>query len=271
MRPHTLAIRAADTLVFWVKTLIETTMYFTTLPVNPLLEMLGRGYSTQLRLEHYLIFPLTGIMQMGLAVLAAMFANANGLPTEVIYPLLAVWFLFLSGFIHLDALIDTTDALFAPEGRRFEVAKEPTVGALGVAKTIAYVALYVTVIPYFLNHQTYEPLFLAVLLPRIGTLYVMVRDAGRKEPEQSVIDIDRGFCVRTGTLQAAILLYLISIYLLLPDPMLFLVALGIHIYILEIHLPKMVNRLGFVNGDVLGYTVTTGEVCILISLTMVPL
>ena len=65
MRPHTLAIRAADTLVFWVKTLIETTMYFTTLPVNPLLEMLGRGYSTQLRLEHYLIFPLTGIMQMG--------------------------------------------------------------------------------------------------------------------------------------------------------------------------------------------------------------
>ncbi len=41
--------------------------------------------------------------------------------------------LLLTGFIHLDGFTDVVDALFAPAERRFEVLKDPRVGACGAA------------------------------------------------------------------------------------------------------------------------------------------
>ena len=126
---------------------LKTFALFSVLPVVPLSRALRDEakpelYTYSINIIQYFAMPLVGLVKLAIALAlalgaATLWGDAAGAALAVIA------YLALSGGMHLDGFADTMDALFAASAKpAAEVLRDPHVGALGVVYLLIYLALY---------------------------------------------------------------------------------------------------------------------------------
>jgi adenosylcobinamide-GDP ribazoletransferase len=167
--------------------------------------------------------------------------------------------MMLYGFLHTEAIMDVADALYASHAGKdaYIIIKEPTVGAMGVLWAGCMVLIKVAGIVYILIHGEYA-LFLSILI--ISRLRLLLLFFTQKFKSSFISKMQEGFSQIYFT--SSILLFT-SIGLILSSwNFLLLLILGLlSSYLLANQLRQ---KLGFINGDVLGTTLESTEILLLL-------
>ena len=130
--------------------------FLTALPAPDVGVVSGEDFRRSRRL-----YPLVGLLLGGLSVLFAWGCRRLGLPAGVEGSLLLAAMFFSTGFLHLDGLLDSSDALLAPvpPARRLVILKDVHMGAFAFG--VGFVVL--TVFWQLLSLR--PPLWLLACLP----------------------------------------------------------------------------------------------------------
>lgn len=164
----------------WFKGLLINLQFFSTVPIPIELPMdrkhLERAIQT---------FPLLGLLQGGIYA-SILYAIVEWTPFSVLTAAFALWIvsILLTGGIHLDGWIDSSDAYFSyrDQEKRLEIMKDPRTGAFGVLSVIVLLSakfFFLYEIVSMLHSATY---LLAIAIPFLsrtvmGILLVMVKPA----------------------------------------------------------------------------------------------
>ena len=171
----------------------------------------------------------------------------------------AVAYMMLYGFLHTEAIMDVADALYAKHSSKdaYEIIKEPTVGAMGVLWAGCMVLLKVGGIVFLLLHGEYA-LFLSVLIvSRLGLLLLFFTQTFRSS---FITQMQEGFS--KVYFIVSVLLFTLLGLLLSNWYFLILIVVGL---LFSYLLANLLNqKLGFINGDVLGTTLESTEIFLFI-------
>lgn len=148
--------------------------FFTVIPVNKNLPMEKRSITGM-----YSIFPWIGA-GIGVITCLMFYFEWSSLMTGFSIVLLSV---LLSGGLHMDGFIDTSDAFFSYKDRlkRFEILEDPRVGAFGVMAVVFLVIGKVIVISEVLSTESFHWIFV-LLIPffsraTLGLLFSLTNTA----------------------------------------------------------------------------------------------
>jgi len=133
-RPFMLSEKAAmPLLVAWT--------FLTALPIH-----MWRAPSLEERGAAVAWYPAVGFALGGLLTLMDYGLQHTALSAFVVAVLLVATLALLTGFLHLDGLIDTCDAAFAhrPQEERLRIARDPRAGAFGVVGVVLLLLLKVS-------------------------------------------------------------------------------------------------------------------------------
>jgi len=133
-RPFMLSEKAAmPLLVAWT--------FLTALPIH-----MWRAPSLEERGAAVAWYPAVGFALGGLLALMDYGLQHTALSAFVVAVLLVATLALLTGFLHLDGLIDTCDAAFAhrPQEERLRIARDPRAGAFGVVGVVLLLLLKVS-------------------------------------------------------------------------------------------------------------------------------
>lgn len=165
------------------------------------------------------------------------------LPFPLIYKaiLLSIIYLFLYGFIHLEAVADTIDGYFASLSGKdvYEIMKEPQIGAVGAIGTFCFILLKITALAFLLYYECYITILLSLILSRASLFFALELEFHPKS----------GFIL---SLQNS---FKTPLWLKLP-----LLPLSI---LTKLILNTLKKHLGFLNGDTLGFTIELLELIFL--------
>ena len=166
----------------------------------------------------------------------------------------AIFYMILYGFLHTEAIIDVFDAIYASHSNKdaYEIIKEPTVGAVGVLYGISFLLLKISGIVFLLTHALFLEFIAVLVISRLSLLSLLVfHDFKSSFVTQLKESLDYWFLALIFiliTITASIFLKSFLIWLIIGT------ILGFSISIF------FVNRLKFVNGDVLGATLESVEI-----------
>jgi len=171
----------------------------------------------------------------------------------------AVVYMMLYGFLHTEAIMDVADALYAKHAGKdaFEVIKESTVGAMGVLWAVALMLLKISAIVLLLSYEAYGLFLSALIISRLGMLLLFFTQTFRSS---FITTIQQGFGKRYF---AASLMLFTTIGLFLSGWhffMLLLIGLAVAYFIAT----TLAKKLGFMNGDVLGSTLESTEIILML-------
>jgi len=155
-----------------------------------------------------------------------------------------VLFEVLTGFIHLEAVIDVVDALFAKMSGKdaYKVIKEPTVGAIGVLWGVTFFILKVAGYSYLLYLHRYFEIIMIAVFSRVTLLFLIY-----------LFEFKSSFLTK---LKESLSKYALAFWGVLTLKFLPFLAVG---YASSWWLGK---RLGFKNGDVLGVSLEVVEITV---------
>lgn len=87
----------------------------------------------------------------------------------------AVFYMFLYGFIHTEAIIDVADAAYAAHSGKdpYQVIKEPTVGAMGVLYGAGFMILKTAALATLLSHHLFWEFAAISLISRLGLAWLV--------------------------------------------------------------------------------------------------
>ncbi|MYL58729.1 adenosylcobinamide-GDP ribazoletransferase [Virgibacillus halodenitrificans] len=226
--------------------------FFTTIPLRRELPMEQKHLSYALY-----SFPLLGLIQGSIYALFLFIAQT--LPLSDILVALVLWLVLiaLSGGIHLDGWIDTSDAYFSfrEKEKRLEIMKDPRVGAFGVLSIIVFLFVRFIVLYELIGFN--EKIYVwVILIPFLGKMilgaYLQALPAARESGMASFFK--QG--ARKGIWLAYVLfLLLMGLFLLFYAKEL---LLGYGILVLTLVLlgygiaGKLVKNFGGITGDTLG-------------------
>jgi len=171
----------------------------------------------------------------------------------------AVAYMMLYGFLHTEAIMDVADALYAKHAGKdaFEVIKESTVGAMGVLWAIALMIVKISAIVLLLSYEAYELFLSALIVSRLGLLLLFFTQNFRSS---FITTMQQGFSRRYFT-SSLLLFGAVGIHLL-GWHFIIMLAVGMAFaYFLATFLAK---KLGFINGDVLGTTLESTEIVLML-------
>ena len=182
-------------------------------------------------------FPLVGLIISLLAVAPAYFFHQK----EFFIVLSAFLYLFLSGFIHLEAVIDVVDAIYARHSGKdaYKVIKEPTVGAIGVLWGVSFLILKVVGISFLLYHDRYFEFIMIAVFSRVLVLFLLYFCEFKSS---------FGSSLKSSLKVWVLVFYGVLFVFYLP----FLIVGFIMIKVLK-------SKLGFLNGDTLGFVLESME------------
>jgi len=203
------------------------------------------------------LLPLVG------AILASLVIGLNLLLNEFFNPLYAafvasVLYLFLYGFLHLEAICDVVDAWFASYSGKdpYEIMKDPTIGAIGALYTFSFVLLKVGISTYILYEGQYALFFAILVFSRLNFMYLLGFFKFSKNSFLSLAFQGAG----VGKIKIYTLIYVIIIWFFLPYTLvLFLISMISFYFVLKI----LNKKFSFVNGDCLGFTLEHTELILL--------
>ena len=227
--------------------------YFSIIPVpTKNLEIKEETYKYTL-----FLLPLVG------AILALLVIGVNFTLNQLFSPIYscfvsAVIYLFLYGFLHLEAVCDVADGWFASYSGKdvYKIMKEPTIGAIGAIYTFCFVLLKVAIITYILYEKEYFLFVMVCVFSRLNLIYLLGYFKFSKDSFLSLA-FQHG-----GVLQLKIfaLIYLVLAFIFGTNVLLlFILSLASFYFILKI----LNNKFGFVNGDCLGFTLEHTELILL--------
>ncbi len=162
----------------------------------------------------------------------------------------ALLYLFLYGFLHLEAVVDVVDALYAKMSGKdaYKVLKEPSVGAIGVLWGVSYLCLKVAGFSYLLFHERYFDLTSVLVFSRVVLVYLIVNESFKS----SFIDSLKEAVSKKELFVMMVLVVAVFIKFIWLFVVLFLVGVVL--------LKEVEKRLGFKNGDVLGFVLESSEI-----------
>lgn len=204
--------------------------YFTILPVKL------KNFEANQKFYQGIILglPFVGII---LSILIVLLYSV--LPFVSLYKaiILSIIYLFLYGFLHLEGVADTIDGYFASLGSKdvYQVMKEPQIGALGAIGTFCLLLLKVVALTYLLYYECFMSIILAFFFSRLSVVFAL----SLKFHPQSIF---------IHTLQTHF-----------QPSLFFKVSLFPLYYLTKFILQNLKKRLGFLNGDTLGFNIEIQE------------
>jgi len=171
----------------------------------------------------------------------------------------AVGYMMLYGFLHTEAVMDVADALYAKHSGKdaYEIIKEPTVGAMGVLWAGVMVLLKVAAIVYLLSYEAYGLFISTLIISRIGLQLLFLTQRFRSS---FITTMQERFEKR----HFAASLVFFGIIGMLALGWLFVPLLLSGLLITYLTATLLGKKLGFLNGDVLGTTLETTEIILLL-------
>jgi adenosylcobinamide-GDP ribazoletransferase len=213
-------------------------------------------------LKYSLLFlPLVGLVIALLISFLFTFASFKlyGATTFIVL-FFSVLYMVFYGFLHTEAISDVVDAIYAKHSGKdaYEVIKEPTIGAMGMLYSVSFLILKLAAISYIFYYELIYEFILVVFFSRLMIVYIVKLN----EFKSSFVNMLK----ERLSFKAIILFssfYLIPLFYLLGIhyiPLLVLSAL--FALIITLFLKK---KLGFLNGDALGFNIEFIELFCFIS------
>jgi len=179
--------------------------------------------------------PIVGILLSTLTILLFIV-----LPFPLLYKsiLCSILYLFSYGFLHLEAVCDTIDGYFASLSKKdvYEVMHEPQVGSIGAIGGFCFVLLKILAISYLLYYECFLALIIVLTLSRLSVFFSL--DFEYHNKSHFIKSIQEAF--KTP--------WFIKL-LFLPFNLL-----------TKVILKTLKNKLGFINGDILGFSIELQEI-----------
>ncbi len=170
----------------------------------------------------------------------------------------AISYMILYGFLHTEAVVDIVDAIYAKMAGKdaYKVIKEPGIGALGALWGFSVVIVKIGLISYLFYRGFYYQFLTIVIVSRISILFV----TSFGEFKSSFVNkLKESLDFRTFLV--FIFIYLFFTVLVLGWSIVWLLPFGVVMAtILYIWVKK---RVGFANGDLLGFTLEVVEVVLM--------
>ncbi|MDP3119421.1 MAG: adenosylcobinamide-GDP ribazoletransferase [Sulfuricurvum sp.] len=175
----------------------------------------------------------------------------------------SVLYMALYGFIHTEAIIDVTDAVYAKHSGKdpYAIIKEPGVGAMGVLYGVSFLLLKIAALSTLLMYHLFIPFMAIAAISRISLL-VLIRTYEFRSSFVSQLKESLYFVPLTVLL----LIYGALAWWFLSWPGLALFGLGIVSALLLSTLAK--KTLGFINGDVLGMSLEGVEFILILAVLL---
>jgi len=165
------------------------------------------------------------------------------LPFHPLYSaiLSSVLYLFLTGFLHYEAVGDTVDGWYASLSKKdiYEVMHEPQIGSIGAIAMVSFMLLEISALVYCFYEELFFLIFLAFVLSRVGVYFALSFEYHVKSKFIILLkENKKEFRVLN------ILLYPIKLFV-------------------DYTLNKLQKKLGFLNGDTLGFLIVVLEIVLL--------
>jgi adenosylcobinamide-GDP ribazoletransferase len=159
------------------------------------------------------------------------------LPKLYLSIVVSVVYLFLYGFLHLEAVADTIDGYFAKLSNKdiYTIMKEPHIGSIGAIGVFCFVILKILALGYLLYYEQYFFIFVSFVLSRAILFFA----------------VDFTFHQKSFFINA--ILDAISY-----NKLKYILFFG-YIFVKPI-LKNLQKKLGFLNGDTLGFTIELSEI-----------
>jgi adenosylcobinamide-GDP ribazoletransferase len=162
------------------------------------------------------------------------------LPLPLLYKsiLCSILYLFTYGFLHLEAVCDTIDGYFASLSNKdvYEVMHEPQIGSIGALGGFSFVLLKILALAYLLYFESYIVIVISLILSRCSIFFGL--DFEYHEKSHFIKSI-----------QSSYITPLFIKILFLPCNLL-----------TKLILNTLKNKLGFLNGDILGFNIELQEI-----------
>lgn len=178
--------------------------------------------------------PLVGLL---LGLITVLLYLILPLPTLYKAIIVSIVYLCLYGFIHLEAVADTIDGYYGSLSGKdvYEIMKEPQVGALGAIGAFCFILVKLTALGFLLYYECYITIILALILSRASIIFAL--ELEYHEKSSFILSLQEAFKT--------------PIWLRLPMvPFSFLTKLILNL---------LKKRLGFLNGDTLGFNIELQE------------
>lgn len=221
--------------------------YFSILPLKSNAEF----KNTHLKYMFF-FFPFVGAVLALLSVGLYLALIKLGMLSAIIA---AVFYMLLYGFLHTEAIADVADAIYAKHSGKdaYEVIKEPTIGAMGMLYSAAFLILKISALAYLFEQK----LFLALIAIAISSRATLITLMYFLDFKSSFVSLLKSQIGKPLLFICLTICFAISIFL----GFLYILPLAVLLGFLFI---KFLNsKLGFLNGDTLGATL---EVCELASI-----
>lgn len=244
----------------WIKGFLINLQFFTTIPIRFVLPMDKKHLEKAIQ-----TFPLLGLLQGGIYA-GILYAMVEWTPFSALAAAFALWLatIIVTGGIHLDGWIDSSDAFFSygDKDKRLEIMKDPRTGAFGVLSVIVLLSTKFFFIYEIITKFQSATYLLAIAIPFVskmlmGILLVLVNPAKNE---------GLGALFRNASSIRTLWIY--PVYLLLFAVTSFLTGLSICFasYVLAAILiflflrKKIMEWFGGMTGDTLGASVELTEV-----------
>ena len=245
-----------------MKGLIMCIQFFTSIPIPYEVPMDRRHINIAIKM-----FPVLGLLQGFLYGLLS-YALIQWTPLSALAIAFIIWLslIVITGGIHLDGWMDSSDAFFSYRdiAKRLEIMKDPRMGAFGVLSVIVLLSarfLFVYEIVVMAVDVSY---IFIVLIPFIGKMVMGVLLMNVKSAKEDGLGMLFKQAASKGTLWVYpiyLLLILLMILLLWPKAVsgVLLVVIIAFLFIL-VASRKIMHWFGGITGDVLGASVEGVEI-----------
>jgi adenosylcobinamide-GDP ribazoletransferase len=177
---------------------------------------------------------LLGLITLILYAILPFFALYKAIFVSILY-------LFLYGFIHLEAVADTIDGYFASLSKKdvYEIMKEPYIGSIGAIGTFCFILLKILAISMLLYYGYYFAMVLSFVLSRGSVLFAL--DLEFHQDSHFVHSLKK-------SIQISRLIKILFFPLTILSKFI---------------LTRLKTRLGFLNGDTIGFSIELIEIILL--------
>lgn len=206
-------------------------------------------------------FPLVGAL-IGLLLIAVDFILRPFFPDSIVNLFILITLILVTGVLHLDGFIDSTDGLFSSQNKKriLEIMRDSKVGSFAITAVICLLLLKFSLLNEIQLNIRYSTLILMPALSRWGVVYLAKiypyarKTRGTGEPFARLVG--------TKELIKATLFMAILIGLLLQ---LKGIIVWLAVFVALILLSKWINKkIGGMTGDTYGAIIETIEVVFLI-------
>ncbi len=173
----------------------------------------------------------------------------------------AIFYLFLYGFLHLEAIVDVVDGYYASLSNKdiYKIMKEPTVGAIGVIAIILFLILKIASIVYLLNSENIFKILVAFTLSRFSIFYIFYFF---KLHNKSIFALKLQKNLTIKFFIFSILLYSLLL-LIFIDLSILIMLLFATIFFTILIIKILKKRINFINGDILGFNIELIELILI--------